>query len=174
MVIGPDTSREAKSTEYVEIDALLRAAFGGPEEAELVQRLRADGDMFTEVVKPWQGRIVGYYALSRMPEPAGWACLAPVAVLPECQNGALGDGRHWRVGSRMMRELVTAVQGGWDGGGMFDTVVVLGKPSFYARAGFSLDRAARLTSPYPLDHTLILRPGDDQPWQRLVYPAAFG
>lgn len=174
MVIGPDTCREAVSSDHEEIGALLRAAFGGTEEAGLVQRLRADGDMITEVVKPWQGRIVGYYAMSWMRAPERWACLAPVAVLPECQNGALGDGRHWHVGSRMMRELVGAVQGGWGRGGLIDTVVVLGKPAFYARAGFSLERAAGLTSPYPLGHTLILRPGDDQPRQRLVYPVAFG
>ena len=53
------------------------------------------------------------------------------------------------------------------------TTVVLGKPSFYARCGFSSARAARLTSPYPIDHTLIARPGDDTPDESLLYPAAF-
>ena len=53
------------------------------------------------------------------------------------------------------------------------TTVVLGKPSFYARCGFSQSRAARLTSPYPIKNTLIARPGDDTPQDALIYPAAF-
>ncbi|MCB6179202.1 hypothetical protein LHP98_13835 [Rhodobacter sp. Har01] len=47
-----------------------------------------------------------------------------------------------------------------------------GKPAFHARCGLSLDRAARLQSPCPLDHTLIARPGDDCPEAELVDPAA--
>lgn len=53
------------------------------------------------------------------------------------------------------------------------TLVVVGKPSFYERAGFSQVRAAALTSDYPLEYTLIARPGDDVPTDRLIYPAAF-
>ncbi len=44
--------------------------------------------MWVELVAPWQGKIVGYAALSKMRAPQGWACLAPVAVLPEFQNAA--------------------------------------------------------------------------------------
>ena len=55
-----------------------------------------------------------------------------------------------------------------------DPVVVLGDPSLYSRVGFSKDRAQGLTSPYPLSHTLLLRPGDDIPTDTLIYPAAFG
>jgi putative acetyltransferase len=51
--------------------------------------------------------------------------------------------------------------------------VVLGKPSFYTRCGFSHPRAVRLTSPYGAEHTLIARPGDDSPDATLIYPAAF-
>ena len=69
MVIGPDVSRNAQPEQYAEIDELLRAAFGRPDEAELVQQLRADGHMWTEVIKPWEGVIGGYAALSRMQAP---------------------------------------------------------------------------------------------------------
>lgn len=54
------------------------------------------------------------------------------------------------------------------------TIVVVGKPSFYERAGFSLGRAQQLSSPYPLSQTLIARRGDDIPEEELVYPRAFG
>ena len=54
-----------------------------------------------------------------------------------------------------------------------EAIVVLGRPSFYARSGFSLERAQNLISPYPLDHTLILKQGDDAPEDAPIYPAAF-
>ena len=53
------------------------------------------------------------------------------------------------------------------------TLVALGKPSFYTRCGFSQTRAAALTLPYPIQNTLIARPGDDIPNMRLIYPTAF-
>ena len=85
MVLGPDVTREMRAGEDGEVDALLRAAFPGPEEAALVRALRRDGAMVAEFVLPWAGRIGAYAAVSRMVEPAGWGCLAPVAVVPEWQ-----------------------------------------------------------------------------------------
>lgn len=54
-----------------------------------------------------------------------------------------------------------------------ETIVVLGSPSFYERVGFSAERARNLVSPYPIEATLIARPGDDVPSGTLVYPRAF-
>lgn len=54
-----------------------------------------------------------------------------------------------------------------------ETVVVLGNPAFYGRWGFDKTRAQHLISPYPLEHTLILRRGDDIPSKTLIYPKAF-
>jgi len=182
LVVGPDTTRFAKPQDYAEIEALLVEAFGGHDEAMLVRQLRSDGSMWREEVKPWQGVIAGYLALSRMRAPEGWACLAPVAVLPKFQNGAAAPSkamqRTFAVGTRLVRELVDSLDlfARWrsEGKDVPSTIVVLGKPSFYERAGFSLARAQRLTSPYPIDHTLIARPGDDVPEETLVYPPAFG
>ena len=166
-----------------EVDALLRAAFPGPEEAALVRQLRADGAMASERIIRWQGRIGAYAAISRMAAPEGWFCLAPVAVLPEWQGGALAAGRPrleaaFHLGSRIVRETVETFASrpvrNVTERGLVPTLVVLGDPRFYARCGFSLERAARLVSPYPVDHTLIARPGDDVPEAKLVYPAAFG
>ncbi|MDZ4088547.1 MAG: N-acetyltransferase [Tabrizicola sp.] len=181
MVIGPDFSREMRSGEEGEVDALLRAAFPGPEEAKLVRDLRASGQMVAEMVTPWQDRIAAYAAVSRMVAPEGWICLAPVAVWPEWQRGALGrnDGdsrpNPYHFGTRLVSMLVTVVRNSsvFSIGSATPTLVVLGKPSFYARCGFSLERAERLTSPYPIANTLIARSGDDTPEATLVYPAAF-
>jgi putative acetyltransferase len=190
MVTGPDTLRDVAKAQVDEVDALLRAAFPTDAEARLVRMLRADGDMLYEFQKPWDGKIGGYFALSRMQAPAGWACLAPVAVRPEWQGGKLaennpnievggpGEARarsFWRFGSRMLRELsgLYDIPSATLQASLPEAIVVLGRPSFYARAGFSLERAQNLTSPYPLDHTLILKQGDDEPQGRLIYPTAF-
>ena len=190
MVAGPDTLQQVTQAQFDEVEALLQAAFETDAEARLVRQLRADGDMLIEFQKPWDGRIGGYFALSRMQAPAGWACLAPMAVRPEWQGGKLAEQNPnmevggakeelyrspWRFGSRMMQELEAlfdlpverlAVK-------MPETIVVLGKPSFYGRYGFRTDRAQNLTSPYPLEYTLILRRGEDSPAQTLIYPQAF-
>ncbi|MBL9050896.1 MAG: N-acetyltransferase [Tabrizicola sp.] len=185
MVIGPDFVRSMRDEEAGEVDALLRAAFPGPEEAELVRALRTSGEMVAELVLPWEGRIGAHAGISRMVAPVNWFCLAPVAVWPEWQRGALrrGDGSRVHLGSELLSQMTAdwsglpirdvLSQSGWLLGEEAVTLVVLGKPSFYARAGFSLVRAARVRSPYSVDHTLILRPGADVPEAELVYPMAF-
>jgi putative acetyltransferase len=184
MVSGPDVS-EMRRGEEAEVEALLLAAFPGPEEARLVRDLRADGAMVSERVMRWQGRIGAYAGISRMVAPEGWYALAPVAVLPEWQNGALGRDRpgmesDYRLGTRIVQQTASMfiefghrLREELQPTDRKPTLVVLGKPSFYARCGFSLERAARLTSPYPIANTLIARAGDDVPEETLVYPAAF-
>jgi putative acetyltransferase len=190
MVVGPDTLSRVEKEHYEEVEALLRAAFPTDAEARLVRQLRADGDMLFEARKSWDGKIGGYYALSRMQSPEGWACLAPMAVRPEWQGGRLAERnpnmeaggpedetyrRPWRFGSRMLQELeaLCKMPPGRLPAKVPGTIVVLGKPSFYGRHGFSLARARKLKSPYPLEYTLILRRGDDVPEAELVYPRAF-
>ncbi|KIC35538.1 GNAT family N-acetyltransferase [Leisingera sp. ANG-M7] len=190
MVVGPDTSNSVKEEHFDEVEELLLAAFPTDAEARLVRQLRADGDMLYECRKPWEGKIGGYYALSRMQAPAGWACLAPMAVRPEWQDGKLADSlpkvhaagvevkRHrpsFRFGSLMLQQLEAMFEFPLERlpAGVPRTIVVLGKPSFYGRYGFSLERARKLKSPYPLEYTLILRRGDDVPEAELVYPRAF-
>jgi putative acetyltransferase len=193
MVIGPDTSRAARVEDHDEIDALVQAAFGRQAEAELVRALRADGSMVLEMVKGWTdpetgiARIGAYLGISRMVAPVNWFCLAPVAVWPAWQNGALArdedQRRFFRFGSRLAGEIAKAFTGGMmtpvlarSGlvlGEEPATLVVLGKPGFYARAGFSSARAARLRAPYPVEYLLIARPGEDVPELDLIYPQAF-
>lgn len=142
------------------IDALLWAAFGGAEEAQLMLALRAAGDVVREVVMEDAGQVVAHAALSRMVSPPGWLALAPVAVLPERQRQGIGQ----RMVTALVAEAVAQGQ----------TVVVLGEPAFYARCGFSPARAARLASPYPLEYHALARPGADVPRAKLVYAPAFG
>lgn len=141
------------------VDALLQAAFGGEDEARLVRRLRADKALATELIYRGEDGLQAYAALSHMVAPQGWVCLAPVAVRPALQGRGLG-------GKLVELALKWAADRG-------HTVVVLGDPAYYGARGFSLARAVRLHSPYPIDHTLLAGPGEDAPDHTLVYPDAF-
>lgn len=190
MVVGPDTMWEVTAAQFDEVEELLKAAFPTDAEARLVRQLRADGDMLLEFQKPWEGRIGGYFALSRMQAPVGWACLAPMAVRPEWQGGKLAEAnpnmevggaqdeayrRPWRFGSRMLQQLAGVFEMPLESvpDEMPEAIVVLGEPRFYGRYGFDLARAQKLRSPYPLSHTLILKRGADLPEEKLIYPAEF-
>lgn len=148
------TLRELRRGEEPAAEALLNRAFPSNDEARLVAKLRKSGAMAGEQVLADGDTLLGYYALSQMQGPKGWLCLAPVAVDPDHHGKGLGR--------RMMRWLVGwAEQTG-------QTVVVLGDPAFYQRCGFRM--AEGLTSPYPLDHTLVAGPAGSG---ALVYPKAF-
>jgi putative acetyltransferase len=160
MAFGPDFAREMKADEDAQVTALLDLAFGGPAESRLVQALRKSRVIAGETVLPYQGQIIGYFALSYMVKPKGWLCLAPVAIHPDWQ------GKHH--GQRMMGLLSEWAR-------ISQTpVVVLGDPTFYTRCGFSLAMAANLTSPYPIDHTMLAGVAGKPPREALVYHPAFG
>jgi putative acetyltransferase len=159
MVRGTQFSREMRRGEEPAVAAVLERAFGGQAEARLVEKLRRAGDIAGETVLPSGDGIVGYYTISKMRSPKHWFCLAPVAIDPDWQGK--GHGRRM-IG--LLSEWARL-------SGCY--VVVLGQPGFYERAGFSLERAVKLTSPYPVTNTLLAGPGADVPEQTLIYPKAF-
>jgi len=158
-MIGPGFIRDMRRGEEDAVDALLKAAFPGPQEADLVRQLRKDRVMAGENVLGQQGEIVGYFALSRMIAPKGWLCLAPMAIHPDWQGK--------RHGQRMMGVLSEWARISRQ------FVVVLGPVAFYERGGFSKARAVRLQTPYPVQSTLLVGPGTDAPQKTLKYPKAF-
>ncbi len=135
------------------IDALLHRAFDGVREAQLVAALRRAGDIAGEVVLPFQGGVVGYYALSRMRAPEDWLCVAVVAIDPDWQGS--GHGRR-----------LIGVLGEWARlSGRH--VVTTGPAGFFERAGFvtaSIDGA----------EVMLAGPGGATDNTSLIYPAAFG
>lgn len=151
---GPDSFRAARANDDEAIDALLRAAFGGAGEAALMRRLRAEGLVDTEVVMVWGGQVVAHLALSRLTAPAGWLALAPVSVAPEWQGRRLGS----RLLAGVMKLAAIRRQ----------AVVVVGKPSFYSRAGFRFGTG--MSAPYPPEVVGVF--GGEA--ADVVYPEAFG
>ena len=138
--------------------------------------------MWAEFVIRWQGVIAAHAALSRMRAPRDWACLAPLAVLPRFQSTAAAppgtnEAAAFHLGTHLASftaEIAGTRPRARDRDGRSPAmIVVLGSVPFYERAGFSAARAARLRSPYPVEHTLLAGPGDDAPEATLVYPRAF-
>ena len=127
-VLRPETRAD-----HEPIARLLRQAFGGEDEAGLVNALRAAGDLPLSLIADAAGTVIGHVALSPLTGDAKGYALAPVAVAPAMQ----GRG----IGAALIRAALD-----WANE---TPVVVLGAPDYYARFGF---RPADLTSPYAGPH----------------------
>lgn len=121
--------RPEVAADHAAIDALLRAAFGGPVEARLVRALRDDGDLALSLLVEAEGVVLGHATLSPLAAASPAYALAPLAVAPRMQGRGLG--------AALIRETVAWADG--------HPVVVLGDPAYYGRFGF---QPADLASPY--------------------------
>jgi putative acetyltransferase len=89
------TIREETPADYAGIHALNCAAFGGADEAQLVDSLRADGVVVASLVAEEDGAVIGHILFSELLlETAHGAIpavsLAPMAVLPARQSQGIG------------------------------------------------------------------------------------
>jgi putative acetyltransferase len=142
--------RDEQPEDIAAVRALVTAAFGQPAEADLVDRLRADGDSVISLVAVDDGLIVGQVLFSRMSAPFRALALAPVSVLPERQNAG--------IGSRLIRAgLDRTADDGWQG------VFVLGEPEYYGRFGFDAALAEGFSSPYAGPYFMALAIGGALP-----------
>jgi putative acetyltransferase len=113
-------------------------AFGQPDEAALVDRLRDRAAWYLGLVAVDGGALVGHIVFTPVPLDTGAGvctllALAPVAVRPARQ-------RHG-IGSALVREGLAACRAAGH-----DVVVVVGHPAFYPRFGFVRARPLGLTS----------------------------
>lgn len=157
--------RFARAADRPAIAEVVEAAFGQPDEARLVERLRADGDVILELVAETDGRLDGHILLSRLwaDSAALYAALAPLAVRPGLQRAGVGSALT-RAGLEQAREF------GAHG------VIVLGHPAYYPRFGFSAEAAANVKSAYaggPAFMALALEPGAFDAPLSVIYPDAF-
>ena len=103
-------------------------AFGQPQEADIVDRLRQSCDSLVSVVAVIDGRLAGHILFSPVTiENHGITVrgtgLGPMAVLPEYQGQDIGS-RLIQEGLRILRSSSCPF------------VVVLGHPAYYPRFGF--------------------------------------
>ena len=127
--------REETAADHAAVRQVVSLAFGHEVEADLVDRLRADGDVALSLVAADEERIVGHILFSPMRAPFRALALAPVAVLPERQRQGIGS-------ALIEAGLARAMSAGFEG------VFVLGEPAFYGRFGFERGLAADFQSPY--------------------------
>jgi putative acetyltransferase len=151
------------------VRSLNEAAFGRPDEADLVDRLRNEGAVLASFVAESEERIIGHILFSRMSIETASGSMSAVALAPM----AVWPGQQRRgVGGRLIRHGLDWLRGQGE-----HVVLVLGHPDYYPRFGFSSDRARSLASPFPTEAFMALEllPGAlDGIRGRVRYPDAFG
>ncbi len=154
--------RSETEADGARIRDLVRAAFGRPDEAALVDALRDEGDAAVSLVAEEDGAVIGHILLSPMRVPKGALGLAPLSV-------AAGR-RRTGVGAALVRRALAAADAdGWT------AVFVLGDPAYFRRFGFDPAPAKRFRSVYsgPYLQALELKPGALAAPGQLVYARAF-
>lgn len=138
----PPQIRAEQAHDAPSVDRLVRDAFGGPAEAELVGSLRRSDAYLPDctLVAEFDGAISGFVMATRGQVQGGGstriAIMAPVAVATDQQG--LG------IGQALVRALLHTV----DRCG-FDAVSVLGDPGYYGRFGFQPALPLGLQPPSP-------------------------
>jgi putative acetyltransferase len=165
------TIRPETLTDWNSIREINQQAFGRPNEAQLVDALRAWSSFIPELslVAERDGVLVGHVlftpAVVEGAEEAALLALGPVAVRPEWQRQG--------IGGMLIREgLVRSTGLGYHG------VILVGHPTYYPRFGFRPARAYGLESPFPVSDeafmALPLRPGGLEGTRgTVVFPPAF-
>ena len=135
IIVLPETTEDFEA-----IRRINKLAFGRPNEAKLVEALRANASPFISLVALVDELVVGHISFSPVTinsEEGAFVAmgLAPLAVLPEYQNKG--------VGSLLTREGLKECQRIGH-----EIVVVLGHPNYYPRFGFATASLKGLRSEY--------------------------
>jgi putative acetyltransferase len=164
----PYRFRPSRVADAAAITRVVTDAFGGAEEAALVERLRSDGDILVELVAEEEAGLVGHILFSRLElegpvDRLPAAALAPVSVRPGLQQRGVG-GELIRQGLDACRDLDVPA------------VIVLGHPAYYPRFGFDAALTRSLQAPFsgPAFMALELRAGVLSSPRRARYASAFG
>jgi putative acetyltransferase len=160
--------RDAAPNDFPAVRQIIRHAFGKNAEADLVEALRADGDVLFELVNASDTALNGHILYSRLTIERGSerleaAALAPLSVLPAFQCQGLGSTLT-HAGNARCAELGLAA------------ILVLGHPAYYPRLGFRADVAAPLRAPFsgPAFMALEFIPGALRDGGDVRYAKAFG
>ena len=125
-----------------EIRALLTAAFPTATEADLVERLRENGDILLALVARDAAGIAGYLAFSQMRAPFVAVALAPLAVR--------ADQRKQGIAASLMDSALGELRAIG-----VEAVFVVGDPAYYQRLGFDARAASRFDTPFAGPHFMV-------------------
>lgn len=157
--------RRATPEDRTAIFRVVERAFGRVHEADLVERVVADGEQLLELIAEKDGRIVGHVLFSRLlvdPDgtPFDAVSLAPLAVDPDYQ----GQG----VGSALVRHGHEVLQERGE-----KLAIVVGDPAYYGRFGYARAGAEKFKSDYQGDAMQALYWGEAPSSGQLAHPRAF-
>ena len=156
--------RQAREEDAEAVRALNDAAFGTPEEAQIVAQLAKSGDSLASLVAHNDHEILGHVQFFKIAVDGEdvAAGLGPMSVSPEYQNEGIGGGLI-RFGLTMMEGQGRAL------------VFVLGHPDYYPKFGFSPEIAEAFLAPWSGPVFMAIKFGDAGPKSgALTYPDAFG
>ncbi len=157
--IRPATDEDADT-----ITELTDAAFGTPEEAQIITQLVKDGDGLASLVAHNDREILGHIQFFKVwIDGADIACgLGPVSARPDVQKRGIGAGLI-KLGLTLM-----------EGAGR-SHCFLLGHKDYYPRFGFSSDLAAQFSGPWSGPNFMAIELNATAPKSgALTYPAAFG
>ncbi|GAA2284439.1 N-acetyltransferase [Streptomyces ruber] len=165
----PWRTRPETAADRAEVHALTAAAFGRPEEADLVDALRADAGAWLDlacVAEAPDGSVVAYALLTRCHVGGAPAlALAPVAVRPDRQREGAGGA--------VVRAVLAEARARGE-----RLVLVLGHPGYYPRFGFTPASAYGIRAGFDVpDEAMMALVLDGSPSVTpgmIKYPAAFG
>jgi len=163
MLTRPETSIDHEAIRAVTIDA-----FGRPDEADLVDRLRRDGVVLLSLVAERGDAIAGHILFTRLPIHTATAVVDAVALAP---LSVRSDVQRQGIGSALIKDGVNRLL---DAGERI--VIVVGDPRYYQRFGFSRRLTRNLSCPLsgPNFMAMELRAGAlDDLVGEVKYPDAF-
>lgn len=140
--------RQETAADVAAVYAVNEQAFGRPDEANLVNRLRDNGKFTLSLVAEENGRIIGHILFTPMTiktETSSYPAvgLGPVAVLPEVQCQGIGS-RLIETGLDLLREKGETA------------VIVLGHSDYYPRFGFVRASQFGIKSSYELPDEVFM------------------
>jgi putative acetyltransferase len=142
--------RPERPEDIESIHELNRLAFGGEEEVKLIKAIRGSDYFIPELslVAVDDNRIVGHILYSPVTIESSESsvtalALAPMAVVPECQNKG--------IGTEMVKHGLAA---GKKLG--YTIVIVVGHPEYYSRFGFNPAREYSLEAPFEVPYDAFM------------------
>jgi len=141
--------RPAQSDDQGAIRTVLEAAFGGPVEADLVDKLRADTDIVAELVADEYGQIVAHILIYELEMTSNdrqthirAAALAPVAVAP--------THHHLGIGSELVRQGLEKCEEN-----LIEAVIAFNDAPFLKKFNFRTEYAKNIKNPFPGENMTI-------------------
>ncbi|WP_435416672.1 N-acetyltransferase [Parerythrobacter aurantius] len=162
--IRPEQAGDERAIRALTQAAFRDRAYADGDEADVIERLRADGDLVLSLVATNADQaIIGHVAFSPVViegAAGSWYQLGPVSVIPSGQSAG--------IGSALIEEGIRRLKGSGAHG-----IALVGNPDYYSRFGFTRDHGLSLSQALdPFLQVLVLK--GDLPSGKLTLARGFG